>query len=250
MTKHLGTPVTQTRATLGVNVDHVATLRQARGTRYPDPIEAARIAVGAGADQITIHLREDRRHIIDEDVFRMRNEVDTRLNLEMAVTDEMVDIACTVKPDMVTLVPEKREERTTEGGLNCIDNAALPTAVARLRDAGCVVSLFVDPSAAQIDAAVALSVPMIELHTGDYADAADTAQAAHADLLRASAVHAHERGLVVAAGHGLHTENVGRLIQIPQIVEYNIGHSIVARSVFVGFAAAVAEMIEALTTSS
>ncbi|MFT4704353.1 MAG: pyridoxine 5-phosphate synthase [Bradymonadia bacterium] len=239
--------MTPSRPKLGVNVDHVATLRQARGTRYPDPIEAARIAVTAGADQITIHLREDRRHIIDEDVFRMRSEVETRLNLEMAVTDEMVDIACEVKPDMVTLVPEKREERTTEGGLNCLNNSSLPNAVKRLTDAGCLVSLFIDPDVRQLDAAIALGVPMIELHTGDYADAEGEIRAVHAQSLRAGAVHAYDAGIIVAAGHGLHTRNVAQLVRIPQIVEYNIGHSIVARSVFVGFAAAVAEMIEALT---
>lgn len=230
---------------LGVNVDHVATLRQARGTLYPDPIEAARIAVSAGADQITIHLREDRRHIIDEDVFRMRAEVDTRLNLEMAATAEMLDIALRSKPDMVTLVPEKREERTTEGGLDCVGQAeSLRGIVGPLRDAGITVSMFIDPNREQIDATLELGAPLIELHTGDYAEA--STMDAELAALRDAAEYGHGRGLIVAAGHGLTTGNVGPLVGIEQIVEYNIGHAIVARAVFIGFAAAVREMVEAL----
>ena len=232
---------------LGVNVDHVATLRQARGTPYPDPIEAARIAVAAGADQITIHLREDRRHIIDEDVFRMRAEVDTRLNLEMASTDEMVDIALRSRPDMVTIVPEKREERTTEGGLDVLTHLeALRPHVNALRHAGIIVSLFVDPDDAQIDATCALGAPMIELHTGDFAEATGAEQRAECDTLRRAAAYGVNAGLTVAAGHGLTVENVAPLVAIDDIVEYNIGHAIVARSVFVGFDQAVREMIEAM----
>lgn len=235
------------RRLLGVNVDHVATLRQARGTPYPDPIEAARIAVAAGADQITIHLREDRRHIIDEDVFRMRAEVDTRLNLEMASTDEMVDIALRSRPDMVTLVPEKREERTTEGGLDVRGQLdALRPHVDALRHAGITVSLFVDPDEAQIDATCGLGAPMIELHTGDFAEATGAEQLAECDTLRRAAAYGVKAGLTVAAGHGLTVENVAPLVAIDDIVEYNIGHAIVARSVFVGFDQAVREMIEAM----
>lgn len=232
---------------LGVNVDHVATLRQARGTPYPDPIEAARIAVEAGADQITIHLREDRRHIIDEDVFRMRAEVETRLNLEMAATGEMLDIALRARPDMVTLVPEKREERTTEGGLDCVgQRETLAPMVGALREAGIVVSLFIDPRDEQLDASVELGAPLVELHTGDYAEAAPAERGTELEALRHAAVAGTERGLTVAAGHGLTVDNVGALVAIPQIVEYNIGHAIVARAVFVGFAEAVREMVEAL----
>ena len=235
------------RRLLGVNVDHVATLRQARGTPYPDPIEAARIAVAAGADQITIHLREDRRHIIDEDVFRMRAEVDTRLNLEMASTDEMVDIALRSRPDMVTLVPEKREERTTEGGLDVVNQLdALRPHVDALRAADIVVSLFIDPSDAQIDATCSLGARMIELHTGDFAEATGAARERESEALRLAAAAGVASGLTVAAGHGLTVENVAPLVAMDDIVEYNIGHAIVARAVFVGFDRAVREMIEAM----
>lgn len=240
-------PTTRARR-LGVNVDHVATIRQARGTNYPDPVDAAKIAIDAGADQITIHLREDRRHIVDHDVVRMRRTVDVPLNLEMALTDEMMAIALDAGPDMVTLVPEKREERTTEGGLDCVGlRDALSAPVGRLRDAGITVSLFVDPDAAIIDACAALGVPMIELHTGDYADAEGAAQEAERERLARAAAYAHGAGLVVAAGHGLHLGNIGGLAPIDEIVEYNIGHSIVARAIFVGMHEAVREMKAALT---
>lgn len=233
---------------LGVNVDHVATIRQARGTEYPDPVDAAKLAIDAGADQITIHLREDRRHIIDRDVVRMRDVVSVPLNLEMAVTDEMIGIALDAQPHMVTLVPEKREERTTEGGLDCVRLAdSLRGPIGRLQDAERVVSLFVDPDVATIDACVRLGVPMIELHTGDYAEASEDAQEREWARLAHAARYAHEAGLIVAAGHGLHLENVGRLVEIEQIVEYNIGHSIVARALFVGMGEAVREMKSALT---
>lgn len=235
------------RPNLGVNVDHVATLRNARGTRYPDPVEAALIAESAGADQITVHLREDRRHITDRDVRVLREVVGTRLNLEMAATEEMLEIALEVRPDMVTLVPERREERTTEGGLNCIDAGPLLRHVSTtIVEAGIPLSMFIDPSRAQADASRELGAPIIELHTGDYADAPPTQVAAHIEAIRTTAAYAHERGTIVAAGHGLTTRNVRPLLQIPEIVEYNIGHSIIARAVFVGLEAAVREMIEIL----
>lgn len=237
------------RRALGVNVDHVATLRQARGTVYPDPVEAAMIAEHAGADQITIHLREDRRHIVDRDVRVMRQTVKTRLNLEMAATEEMLAIALENRPDTVTLVPEKREERTTEGGLDCLNASPILRRVTRaLLDAGIPVSMFIDPSADQVRASRDLGAPIIELHTGDYADATSEADRDRQfGAIRAAAELGDEIGLTVAAGHGLHLRNVQRLCAIPEIVEYNIGHAIVARAVFVGFDAAVREMLEALT---
>lgn len=237
------------RRALGVNVDHVATLRNARGTPYPDPVEAARIAEDAGADQVTIHLREDRRHIVDDDVRRMRDAVRTRLNLEMAATAEMLRIAIEVRPDTVTLVPERREERTTEGGLDCANaSTELRRVTEGLRAAGIPVSMFIDPAAAQVRAARELGAPIIELHTGDYADAPTDAETDRRfDAIREAAELGAALGLTVAAGHGLHLANVRRLCSIDTIVEYNIGHSIVARSVFVGFDAAVREMLEALT---
>ncbi len=236
------------RPALGVNVDHVATVRQARGTAYPDPVDAAILAERAGADQITIHLREDRRHIIDRDVSVMRTAVTTRLNLEMAATEEMLAIALSSRPDTVTLVPERREERTTEGGLNCIKpGVVLKHVTETLLAENIPVSMFIDPDIAQIDACLAMNVPIIELHTGDYADAAPEHVDKHIKALRTAAEYAHERGMTVAAGHGLTLENVGPLCQIPQIVEYNIGHAIVARALFVGFEVAVREMIDALS---
>lgn len=229
---------------LGVNVDHVATLRQARGTGYPDPVEAALAAEQAGADSITVHLREDRRHIQDHDVERLQQRKQTRVNLEMAITDEMVGIACRVRPADVCLVPEKREELTTEGGLDVIGNsAAVKAATSQLSAAGIRVSLFIDPDRAQIDAAVASGAPVIELHTGAYADAPDAATGS-AELARITeaATYAHARGLVVNAGHGLHLDNVTAIAAIPEIVELNIGHSLVADAVFKGLPAAVADM--------
>ena len=229
---------------LGVNVDHVATLRQARGTEYPDPVEAALLAEQAGADSITVHLREDRRHIQDHDVERLQQRKQTRVNLEMAVTDEMVAIACRLRPADVCLVPEKREELTTEGGLDVAGNfPAVQEATARLTAAGIRVSLFIDPDTAQIDAAVEAGAPVIEIHTGTYADASDEIKRVD-ELARvaAAATYAHDRGLVVNAGHGLHLDNVAAIAAIPEIIELNIGHSLIADAVFSGLPTAVGEM--------
>ena len=221
---------------LGVNIDHVATLRQARGTNYPDPIQAALIAEQAGADGITAHLREDRRHIQDRDIYLLQEMLHTRLNLEMAVTDEMIAIATDVKPTACCLVPEKREELTTEGGL---DVAANPERMKRachtLADAGIEVSLFIDPEIKQIDAAISAGAPVVELHTGCYADA-DNLQAQKKELSRIeqAAAYAFNLGLQVNAGHGLHFHNVEAICKLPQIIELNIGHSIIAQAVFSG----------------
>jgi len=233
------------RLRLGVNVDHVATLRQARGTSYPSPIHAAALAEGAGADQITVHLRGDRRHIQDRDVRLLRETVETRLNLEMAATEEMVAIALEVGPEQVTLVPEKREELTTEGGLDVQgQQGALAEVVARLQGAGILTSLFIDPEPGQISASQAVGAPMIELHTGAWADAASEGEARRelARLIEGARLGA-ELGLVVAAGHGLNVHNVREISAIPEIEELNIGHALVARAVFVGFEAAVRELL-------
>lgn len=231
---------------LGVNIDHVATLRQARGTRYPDPVAAALVCEGAGAEGITLHLREDRRHIQDADVVRMRPLLRTRMNLEIAVTDFMIDFACQIKPQHVCLVPEKREELTTEGGLDVRGQLEkIRQATARLTAAGCEVSLFIDPDAAQIDAAIACGAPVIELHTGAYADAHGAAQ--HAELTRL--IHAAEYAaprLIVNAGHGLNLDNVAAIARITQMHELNIGHALIADSVFVGLSTAVAQMKAAM----
>lgn len=228
---------------LGVNVDHVATLRQARGTDYPDPVSAALCAERAGADSITVHLREDRRHIQDRDLPALLERMQTHMNLEMAVTPEMIDIATRLAPADCCLVPEKREELTTEGGL---DVAAQPGRVAeacsRLADAGIRVSLFVDPDPRQLDAAVAAGAPVVELHTGAFAESTGEAQNAELERILGAARYGQECGLTVHAGHGLHYDNVARVAAIEQIVELNIGHSIVARAVFDGIGAAVAEM--------
>jgi len=226
---------------LGVNIDHVATLRQARGTNYPSPIQAALIAEQAGADGITAHLREDRRHIQDSDIMQLRQMLDTRLNLEMAVTDEMLAIAAKVKPAACCLVPEKRAELTTEGGL---DVAANPERMKRacqlLADAEIEVSLFIDPEFQQIDAAVMAGAPVIELHTGCYADAENKIkQQVELKRIQQAAEYAYEAGLQVNAGHGLHFHNVRDICKIPQIVELNIGHSIIAQAVFSGLAETV-----------
>ncbi|MDO6763145.1 pyridoxine 5'-phosphate synthase [Agarivorans sp. 1_MG-2023] len=229
---------------LGVNVDHIATLRQARGTTYPDPVLAAGIAEMAGADGITIHLREDRRHIVDRDVVVMSQTVQTRLNLEMAVTDEMVEIACQHKPHFVCLVPEKREELTTEGGLDVVGNLEkITAAVSKLSDAGILVSLFIDADDEQIDASLASGAPFIELHTGHYADAKDeAAQQSELKKIAAAASYAADKGLKVNAGHGLHYHNVLPIAALPEIIELNIGHAIIARAVMVGMTEAVSEM--------
>lgn len=231
-------------ALLGVNIDHVATLRQARGTSYPDPVNAALICEQAGAEGITLHLREDRRHIQDADVYRMRPALKTRMNLEMAVTDEMVEIAKKVKPHHICFVPEKRQEVTTEGGLDVVGHFEdVKKATQELTAIGCDVSLFIDADFAQIDAAVACGAPTIELHTGAYADA-ETPEKQQNELERIikGAEYAASKGLVVNAGHGLNLENVTPIAKIPQIHELNIGHSLIADAVFIGLADAVKEM--------
>ena len=239
-------------ALLGVNIDHVATLRQARGTVYPDPVKAALICEQAGAEGITLHLREDRRHIQDDDVRRMRPVLKTRMNLEIAVTDEMVAFATEIKPHHVCFVPEKRQEVTTEGGLDVVGHFAdVKAATQTLTAIGCDVSLFIDPDFAQIDAAVACGAPTIELHTGAYADA-ETAEAQQIELQRIiqGTEYAVAKGLVVNAGHGLNLANVAAIAAIPQIHELNIGHSIIAESVFVGLEQAVKDMKTAIQAAS
>lgn len=231
-------------ALLGVNIDHVATLRQARGTTYPDPVNAALICEQAGAEGITLHLREDRRHIQDDDVRRMRPALKTRMNLELAVTDEMIAFAKEIKPQHVCFVPEKRQEVTTEGGLDVVGNFdAVKAATQELEAIGCDVSLFIDADFAQIDAAVACGAPTIEIHTGAYADA-ETPEAQQAELERIvkGAEYAASKGLVVNAGHGLNLDNVTPIAAIPQIHELNIGHSLIADAVFVGLTQAVQQM--------
>jgi pyridoxine 5-phosphate synthase len=229
---------------LGVNIDHVATLRQARGTPYPSPIDAALAAEDAGADYITLHLREDRRHIQDADVKQIRRVLRTRMNLESAITAEMIELACRVRPDDVCLVPERRAEVTTEGGLDVAGNLESVRGASRLlENAGIRVSLFIDPDRAQIDAALAAGVPVIELHTGRYADAPDGERAfRELQHVREAARYATAKGLHVNAGHGLNYDNVKPVAAIPEIRELNIGHAIVARALFVGIGGAVREM--------
>jgi pyridoxine 5-phosphate synthase len=228
---------------LGVNIDHVATVRQARGTRYPSVIEAAELAEKAGADSITVHLREDRRHIQDEDVRVLCASTKTRINLEMAVTSEMLAIALERKPADVCLVPEKRQELTTEGGLDVIGHfSAVADAVAQLSEAGIRSSLFIDPDLEQIDAARRTGAPVVELHTGTYADSEGQKQADELNRLRQACLYGHEAGLIVNAGHGLHLGNVGDIVRLPHMNELNIGHSIIARAIFVGLENAVREM--------
>ncbi|MFO1435489.1 MAG: pyridoxine 5'-phosphate synthase [Gammaproteobacteria bacterium] len=229
---------------LGVNIDHVATLRQARGTRYPEPLDAALIAERAGADSITVHLREDRRHIQDRDVESLQAVLTTKLNLEMAVTSEMLRIARRIKPQDVCLVPEKRQELTTEGGLDvCGHKKTIRDACKRLADSGIRVSLFIDPELPQVEAAAECGAPVVELHTGQYAEVStDMEQEAELSRLLRAATHAVRCGLEVNAGHGLHYHNVQPVAAIAQMRELNIGHAIVARAVMVGMEAAVGEM--------
>jgi pyridoxine 5-phosphate synthase len=228
---------------LGVNIDHVATLRQARGTSYPRPAEAAQIAERGGADSITVHLREDRRHIQDHDLDEINEVMRTHMNLEMAVTNEMIAIARRVGPTDVCLVPEKREELTTEGGLDVAGQLdKLRDACAELADGGIRVSVFIDPDRAQLDAAVAAGAPVVELHTGCYADTHGAAQQRELDRIVDAAAYGHDLGLVINAGHGLHYQNVAPIARIPQVVELNIGHAIIARAVFDGLASVVSEM--------
>lgn len=229
---------------LGVNIDHVATIRQARDTRYPSPVQAALRAEEAGADSITLHLREDRRHIQDADVFALRGLLQTKMNLEMALTEEMVGIALKVKPQDVCLVPEKREERTTEGGLDVIANFdAVKSACERLNEAGIRVSLFIGPDIKQIDAAKEAGAPVVEIHTGAFADAVEGRQKKD-ELMRivTAVTHGVNLGLAVNAGHGLNYHNVKDIAAIPGIEELNIGHAIIAHALFVGWDNAVREM--------
>jgi pyridoxine 5-phosphate synthase len=236
---------------LGVNIDHVATVRQARRAAEPDPVAAAVLALLGGADGITVHLREDRRHIQDRDVRLLRQVVTSRLNLEMAVADEIVAIACDLKPDEATLVPEKRQELTTEGGLDAVANeAAVGRAVKRLKGEGIEVSLFLDPDSRQIEIAKLLGVQAIEIHTGRYADARGADERARELLaLTKAAAFAKEQGLHVHMGHGLNYVNVGTVARIPGVEELNIGHSIVARAVLVGLERAVREMKDAIRSA-
>jgi pyridoxine 5-phosphate synthase len=229
---------------LGVNIDHVATIRQARGAAYPDVLKAARIAEDAGADAITVHLREDRRHIQDDEVVALCRQTRTRVNLEMAVTDEMLGIAVQNRPADVCLVPEKRAELTTEGGLDVVAHfEAVRHASEHLAAAGIRVSLFIDPDAAQLDAALASGAPVVELHTGCYADAVGGRVEEEYQRLVKAAQYGESLGLQINAGHGLHYGNVKPIVRIPQLVELNIGHSIVARALFVGLDQAVREML-------
>ncbi|MFA6217160.1 MAG: pyridoxine 5'-phosphate synthase [Candidatus Omnitrophota bacterium] len=229
---------------LGVNIDHVATLRQARGGSEPDPVLAASLCEAAGADSIVAHLREDRRHIQDRDIFLLKEMVKTKFNLEMSLNETILTLACKVKPGQVTIVPEKRQELTTEGGLNVLRNKQrLKTALLKFKKAGIAVSLFIDPDKNQIDAARSLGVSMIELHTGRYAEAKSTTQKkVYFQELKSASFYASEQGFSVFAGHGLDYKNVDALKQITEIEELNIGYSIICRSVIVGLEQAVREM--------
>jgi pyridoxine 5-phosphate synthase len=227
---------------LGVNIDHIATIRNARGGEHPDPVRGALVAAGAGADGITAHLREDRRHIRDGDVRRLKAEVALPLNLEMAVTEEMVAIALAVGPHAACLVPERRDEVTTEGGLDAAGMAGLPDAVARLSAAGIRVSLFIDPDPAQVEAAARAGAPVIELHTGTYCDAPGPAREAELARLRDAAALAARLGLEVHAGHGLTFGTVGPVAAIPEVAELNIGHFLVGEGIMTGLGPAVREM--------
>ena len=236
---------------LGVNVDHIATLRQARGTNYPEPVHAAAVCENAGADGITIHLREDRRHIQDRDVYLLNHTIQTRMNLEMAVTEEMVNIACEVGPAFVCLVPESREELTTEGGLDVVTHKdRIKEAVERLTEAGIKVSLFIDADKEQIDAAKEVNAPYIEIHTGHYADATDEKEQAQelADIIE-GVEYADSLGIIVNAGHGLHYHNTAPIAAIPQIYELNIGHAIIARAAIDGLEKAVRDMIDIMAAA-
>lgn len=240
------------RVLLGVNVDHVATLRQARGTRYPDPVQAAILAEEAGADGITIHPREDRRHIQERDVWVLKETLQTRMNLEMAVTEDMLLLAEKVKPEHCCLVPEKREELTTEGGLDVISREEyIKDACARLSDTGAEVSLFIDPEPAQIEAAVRCGAHAIEIHTGHYAESKDPLEVqAELGRINKGLALALSHGLTVNAGHGLHYHNTHQIAALPGMNELNIGHSIIARALFVGIKDAVKEMRKLIDAAS
>jgi len=228
---------------LGLNIDHIATLRQARGTAYPQPEKAVAMAEAAGADSITVHLREDRRHIQDSDLAVISAAMRTHMNLELAVTDEMLDIAVRHKPSDVCLVPEKREELTTEGGLDVLGQLQKVTAACeKLGAVGIRVSLFIDPDKDQLDAALATGAPVVELHTGAYAGTADEARQDELQRVATAASYGSGLGLIINAGHGLHYDNVAPIAAIPEIVELNIGHAIISRAVFDGLTTAVSDM--------
>ena len=234
---------TPTALELGINIDHIATLRNARGTAYPDPLKAARLAEEAGADLITLHLREDRRHIKDADLIALRPLIKTRMNLECAITKEMLDIACQIRPHDVCLVPEKRQEITTEGGLDVIGHfQAIKAATTQLKNAGIRVSLFIDPEEKQIKAAQDCGASVIELHTGRYADVAGQEQLAELDRIKRAAHYGDSIGLRVNAGHGLNESNVLSIAAIKELSELNIGHAIVAEAVFKGWQKAITDM--------
>lgn len=234
----------KTNIFLGVNIDHVATLRQVRGTRYPDPVQAGLMVEEAGADSITIHLREDRRHIQERDVRLLKEVMLTPMNLEMAVTDKMLAFAEEIKPQHCCLVPERREELTTEGGLDVVSQQErIHEACVRLAQAGIEVSLFIDPSIKQLEAALHCQVPAVEIHTGTYADALDRTQQLHElQKIQEAATWANQEGFIVNAGHGLNYQNVQAIAAIPELTVLNIGHGIIARAVFTGLTSAVSEM--------
>jgi len=235
---------------LGINIDHVATLRNARGTSYPDPIRAAIEAEAAGADLITLHLREDRRHIKDADFFRLRPLIQTRMNLECAITSEMIDIACQVKPHDVCLVPEKRQEVTTEGGLDVLGQLkTVEAAVKQLQSSGIRVSLFIDPDSEVLEAVRSIGVSVVELHTGRYADAKLEQQGIELERIQKAAYYGYELGLRVNAGHGLNEANVIPIAKIPTIAELNIGHAMVAQAIFKGWKTAIADMKALMLTA-
>jgi pyridoxine 5-phosphate synthase len=232
---------------LHINIDHVATVRNARGTRYPDPVFAAGLCESAGADGITAHLREDRRHITDDDVVRLRAAIHTMLNLEMGATEEMLRIAERVRPDVITLVPERREERTTEGGLDVVgQRRAIEAVVAMAREKGIKMSLFINADEAVVEASKALGVAQIELHTGEYCHASGARAAEELGRLERAAARGFALGLEVAAGHGLTRHNVGPVVAIPEVVEVNIGHSVIADAVFFGLERAVRDLRDAI----
>jgi pyridoxine 5-phosphate synthase len=232
---------------LHINIDHVATVRNARGTRYPDPVFAAGLCESAGADGITAHLREDRRHITDDDVVRLRAAIHTMLNLEMGATEEMLRIAERVRPDVITLVPERREERTTEGGLDVVgQRRAIEAVVAMAREKGIKMSLFINADEAVVEASKALGVAQIELHTGEYCHASGVRAAEELVRLERAAARGFALGLEVAAGHGLTRHNVGPVVAIPEVVEVNIGHSVIADAVFFGLGRAVGDLRDAI----
>lgn len=232
---------------LGVNVDHIATLRQARGTVYPSPMEGAQTAIQHGAHSITVHLREDRRHIQDTDVRDIRRTVQAPLNLEMALHDDIIAFALDVHPDEVCIVPERREELTTEGGLDAVEHKdKLQHTIRLMEQASIMVSLFIDPDPAQIDMAAQLGAPCIELHTGTFCDATGTKQQSELDRLKKAAVQAHERGLQVNAGHGINLDNISSIKQVPHLHTLNIGHSIIADAVIKGLGKAVEDMLNAM----